>query len=230
MKSFPRKNVLAAMFAGALTLAAGAANAADISWTIGPTFGGVDGHQAILTNGTLVEAVDIGTSGGIVVVDPSGLNITFTRLDPVYLGGYIFDAVDAPGSSDDGWNAVVRSADWTSANFTAESFLSGLTPGNSYQLQLFAADTRGCCAARESRFGDGNGNFSDSVVQGSLTSVVGTFVADGSTQALAFDTNSNSPILNAYVLREVAVVPEPASMALMLAGLGLVALRLRSRA
>jgi hypothetical protein len=228
--SFPR-NTLAALIAGALTAAVGSVGAADISWSTGPAFGGANGHQAILTNGTLVEAVDIDTSGGSVVVDPTGLNITFTKLDPSFLGGYIFDAVDAAGSTDAGWNSVVRSADWNAgSDITVPSFLSGLTPGAGYQLQLFAADTRGCCGSRQSRFGDGNGNFSAFVVQNSLTSVVGTFVADGGTQALDFDTSSNAPILNAYVLRQVSAVPEPASVALLLAGLGVVAWRLRSRA
>ena len=46
-----------------------------------------------------------------------------------------------------------------------------------------------------------------------------TFVATATTQALEFDTSSNAPILNAYVLREVAPVPEPGTLALMLCGL-----------
>jgi len=206
--------------AASLAIAGTCAQAADItSWAIGPAFTGAGGINGILTNGSLVAAVDFGSGAVTRTVDPGGLNITFGVADPAYFNGYIF-ATSTPASGDAGWDAVIGDADWNSpGDLTVDTFLTGLTPGAGYQLQLFAADDRSCCSARTSRFGDGNGNFSAFVVQGSGTSIVATFVADATTQALAFDTSSNAPILNAYVLREIAPVPEPGTLALMLCGL-----------
>lgn len=206
--------------AASLAIAGTCAQAAAItSWAVGPAFTGAGGFNGILTNGTLVTAVDFGSGAVTRTVDPGGLNITFSVVDPAFFGGYIF-ATSTPASGDAGWDAVIGDADWNSSgDLTVDAFLTGLTPGAGYQLQLFAADSRSCCSARTSRFGDGNGNFSAFVVQGSGTSIVATFVADATTQALQFDTSSNAPILNAYVLREIAPVPEPGTLALMLSGL-----------
>lgn len=206
--------------AASLAIAGTCAQAADItSWAVGPAFTGAGGFNGVLTNGSLVAAVDFGSAAVMRTVDPGGLNITFSVVDPAFFSGYIF-ATGTPTSGDAGWDAVIGDADWNSpGDLTVNSFLTGLTPGAGYQLQLFAADSRSCCSARTSRFGDGHGNYSGFVVQGSATSIVATFVATATTQALEFDTSSNAPILNAYVLREVAPVPEPGTLALMLCGL-----------
>lgn len=177
-----------------------------------------------------MEAVDIGPSGSTVVVDPTGLNITFQQVNPAYLGQSPYDAVADAGSTDAGWNTVIRTTDYHFPDITSVVVLTGLTPGAGYQLQLFVGDTRGCCSSREQRIGDGNGHWSSFISQGALTSLVGTFTADGATQTLSFDANpDNSPILNAYVLRQVTAVPEPANLMLMLAGLGALGVRLRRR-
>lgn len=56
-------------------------SAADISWSTGPTFNGPNGHLGILTNGSLVEAINLaGAPGALLTVDPSGLNITSVLL------------------------------------------------------------------------------------------------------------------------------------------------------
>ncbi len=212
-----QKNVTrVAALAVSLMGAASAVQAADISWAVGPSFNGASGFQAILTNGTLVDAVDIGSGAVSRTVDPGGLNVTFRVVDPSFLAGFIFDA-GSPNSTDAGWNAVIDDADWNGAgDHTVANFLTGLSVGETYQLQLFASDSRGCCNGRTSRFGDGNAHFSATVVQGSFTSLVGTFVADASSQALEFDTSSNAPILNAYVLRQTSAVPLPAAWLMLL--------------
>ena len=215
-----RHRIAVSACALALLGASGLAQAANISWSTGPGFGGANGFEAILTNGALVQAVDFGGGPATRTVDPGGANITFTVVDPAFFFGFIFGAGSA-GSTDTGWNAVINDADFNNpGDISVPNFLTGLTVGSTYQLQLFASDTRGCCSARQSRFGDGNGNFSEFVVQGSLTSIVGSFVADATSQAVEFDTTSNAPILNAYVLRNLtpAPVPLPAGLGLMVAG------------
>lgn len=223
---------LAAM--AAMLLAPVAAQAAAITWSTGPTFSGANGFQGILTNGTLIAAVNTGSTGVPLTVDPTGLNITFTSQDSPFLPNFFFGS-GSPGSTDAAWNSIIDSNEWASADFLADDFLGGLTVGNSYQIQLFAADSRSCCAARTSGFGDGLGNFSANIVQGSFTSIVGLFTADAATQDIFFETSSNAPILNAYVLRQTAVappvigVPEPMTLSLLGAGLAGVALARRKR-
>ena len=182
--------------------------AADITWSVGPSFGGADGHLGILTNGTLVAAVHTGGSTGpLEVVDPGGTALAFTPIDSSSFSGAYVDP--ANGIGDPVWSAIVAHLEWQpGSDVSAEGFLSGLTPGHNYQVQLFAGRSHTCCASRSQSFGDGNGHFSESISFAPLSfvSIVGTFVADGATQTIVFDDSTNNPVLSAYVLRDV---PEP---------------------
>ena len=53
----------------------------------------------------------------------------------------------------------------------------------------------------------------------SYLSIVGSFIADATTQRLGIDDSSNNPYLNAFVLRDVTPAPVPAALPLMLGGL-----------
>jgi hypothetical protein len=205
-------------------LVAGSASAASITWVTGPSFGGANGHQGILTNGTLVEAIDLGGTGAAITVDPTGLNITFTRVDsPFFLLSFADSGYFFPNNiGDAGWRAVIDTAEWVNgADVSAPTFLSGLTVGQTYQVQFFSGRSYPGLENRLLTFGDGLGNNSPPVSQGEnvFVSMVGTFVADGTTQHIVFDENTNFPTLNAYMLRDVtAPIPEPGTWAMWLAG------------
>lgn len=114
----------------------------------------------------------------------------------------------------------------------------GMTPGNTYLIQVWVGDVRTLSEARQQtlsggsdlspvmRFpsdGSGNGQY-----------VIGTFVADGTgTQTITIDPstttdpNGGSAQINLFLVRDLGVVPEPA--ALGLAGLGLAGAFLRRR-
>jgi hypothetical protein len=214
--------------------ASAAAFAAPIEWTVGPSFGGANGHQGILTHGTLVEAIDLGGTGTPIVVDPTGLNLTFTRVDSPFFTTPFADSVFGTPSNigDAGWKAVIDTAEYTSGDVSAPTFLSGLTVGNTYQVQFFSGRSYPGLAGRLLKYGDGLGGFSPEVSMGQnlFTSMVGTFVADAATQHIVFDENVNLPTLNAYVLRDVtAPIPEPGTWALMLAGLAVAGAVVRRR-
>jgi hypothetical protein len=205
-------------------LAAGAASAAEINWALGPSFGGTNGHLGILTNGTLVQAIDLGGTGSAITVDPTGLNLTFTRVDSPAFNASVADSSFGflNNIGDAGWKAIIDTAEYNSADVSAATFLSGLTAGNTYQVQFFSGRSYPGLDSRLLKYGDGLGNFSPAVSMGQnvFTSMVGTFVADAATQHIVFDENVNLPTLNAYVLRDVtAPVPEPGTWALLLAGL-----------
>ncbi|GAB4121639.1 MAG: hypothetical protein Fur0014_21310 [Rubrivivax sp.] len=212
----------------AALLAAGAAPAAQITWTTGPTFGGANGHLGILTNGTLVEAIDLGGTGAPITVDPTGLNLTFTRVDsPFFLLSFADSNFGYPNNIGDvGWKAVIDTAEYQGGVVSRPTFLSGLTPGRTYQVQFFSGRSYPGLNGRLLKYGDGLGNFSPEVSMGQnlFVSMVGTFVADAATQHIVFQENANNPTLNAYVLRDVtAPIPEPGTWALMLAGLAVTA-------
>lgn len=204
-------------------------SAADISWSTGPTFNGPNGHLGILTNGSLVEAINLtGTPGASLTVDPGGLNITFSTVNsPFYPNTW--SSAGTAGNTDVAWGTILNTFEWISgSNPTISNFLSGLTVGHQYQLQLFAARSD-CCGTRTASFSDGAGHTSDAVRDDSYTSIVGNFTADGLTQTLQLIDSSSNPILNAYVLRDVSPVPEPEIYAMLLAGLGLLGFAARRR-
>lgn len=211
--------------------------AAGITWTTGPSFGGATGHEGILTNGTLVAAIDLGATGSdigkTITVDPTGLNLTFTRVDsPFFTNTFADSAFGTPSNiGDAGWKSIIDTAEFSNADVSAPTFLSGLTIGATYQVQFFSGRSYPV-VGRLLKYGDGQGNFSPevSMAQNEFTSMVGTFVADGTTQHIVFDENVNFPTLNAYVLREVPAVPEPGTWALMVLGLAAVGVAGRRRA
>lgn len=194
---------------------ASGSRAAAIAWSVGPAFGGPTGFQGILTNGSLVAAVNLGESVPLTV-DPTGINITFTPIEHIAFPELVYPS-GSPGSTDAAWNSIIDSTQWTFGNFTVPGFLTGLSVGRSYQVQFFASDTRTCCSARTSTFSNGFEPPSAPVAQGTFTSVVGTFIADDIAQTIAFATSSHHPILSAYVLRDLTPsgIPEPSSLVLL---------------
>jgi hypothetical protein len=95
--------------------------------------------------------------------------------------------------------------------------LRGLAPGKRYTVQLFAIDMRGrdgCggditdCRRRPVDFGDNEGHFSKRVFEGSGSYVLGTFIADRTTQTVVVrgwalnDAHGEAWTLNAVVIYE----------------------------
>lgn len=211
----------AAAFAALIAATAPSGFAAEIDWAMGPSFGGALGHLGILTNGIVVEAIDLtGAAGTTTVVDPGGLNLSFTSVNSPFFNQIFLDP--ANGIGDAGWATIVRSFEYSTTDVSAATFLGDLTPGQTYQVQFFAGRSHLCCAARTQTFGDGVGNVSAPISHAPLAfqSIVGTFVADGTSQRIVFDDSANAPTLSAYVLLDVTAVPEPGTWALMLAGAG----------
>lgn len=209
--------------AGAL-LTALPALAADVTWTPGPDFGGPLGHEGILTNGTLVDAVHLASSNtGSITVVTSGLDLVFRNVNSLFFNTGFTDPANNIGDAN--WAAVIRTFEWNGGgDVDAPAFLDGLTVGNTYQVQFFSGRSHTCCASRTLFIGDGQGHLSAPVSQApnAFQSVVATFVADATTQRFIFDDTANNPSLSAYVLRNLSPVPEPGEWALMLMGLAVV--------
>jgi MYXO-CTERM domain-containing protein len=218
--------------AAALTLGVGTAQAANVTWANGPGFIGPNGHLGILTNGSLVQAVNLRGSGGpSLTVDPAGINLTFSTINSSFFNTFMGNGANSGGNTDPAWAEILGTAEWQSgSDVTATGFLGGLTSGHQYQVQLFSARNDNCCG-RTHWFGDSNGHLSSVLGDNSYVSVVGTFTADAASQTLQFFDSSHNPYLNAYVLRDItSQVPDPGSWALMLGGMALLGSLRRSRA
>ena len=224
------KLTAAAIVAAALTQSA---FAADLSWA-SPTaitsaeqaLFSVDQIQYAVSWGGTAQTVTL--AGGETVdftagsIDGSGLiGVTgaFGMTGP-YEAGY-------SGTSNSGFNAVLNGFAFDGTHTIT---LTGLTIGKSYSIQLFSIDNRDCCGPRWQTFGDQNGHVSNAYLHSDDAYVVGSFVADGTTQTLIGDAellpfcSGYNPCtnLNAAVLRDTSPAPEPASWAMFIGGFGLV--------
>lgn len=189
-----------------------------VSWSTGTDFISASGHQNISTTGMFVEARNFG--GPTATVNQGSEMITFVE-DQATLpsGSFSTAGGSAVATTDTNWEAILHRADWNSSSplpFT----LSGLTPGDTYQLELFVYDNRSAAiAARTFTFDDGLGNISPTGTNGSGISTIGTFTPTTSTLTINAAQSANAPTANAMVLRNITTVPEPSSLALI--GLGI---------
>ena len=181
----------------------------EIVWTSGiGKFTGTNGANTISLNGTLVEAVSLGAvsnapAGAVTVTNGSKTeSILFTQTDTLLnqAGIRINTGIDTGNAN---WDSVVNSADWNNVNPKTLT-LSGLTPGQAYQIELFLFDDRNTTvAARIQTYSDG--------VMESLgfrndngKSIIGTFIANGDSQSITLIGSTTSVTLNAYILRAIS--------------------------
>jgi hypothetical protein len=97
------------------------------------------------------------------------------------------------GSDNDAFDRVLSGGAVEGRDASGVLSLRGLTPGKRYTVQLFAIDMRGregCggditdCRRRPVDFGDNEGHFSKRVLEGSGNYVLGSFVADRTSQTV----------------------------------------------
>lgn len=221
--------------AASLSLTASAL-AANISWQPAVT---VTSDNAISLNGVFVHAGNFGTGGGHVVAAGAESIFFENRLAQNAPGtlGVGEEAGVIQGAGGRQTNAALFNVTGTSVSANFDAALDGsawengdagpapgltdtilrvtgidgaaLTEGQDYQVQLFYSDDRTGPNTRGQRYHDGLGNFSDPVIAGDSTGVIGTFTADASGYQDFHIQNttgeSNFPVaINAYVLRIIS--------------------------
>ncbi len=169
-------------------------HAAEIDWQPPQSITGT--LTDFVTDGDLVSAHNGGNA--TVTIDPGGLNITFTP--GLSLGRNPFDA-DPATRQDSRYDSLLAQASWNTSPQTLN--LTGLTSGTDYLIQLWIADTRSCCMRRQKTYDSGPGTESVTLDSGLPSEfVIGTFTADGSTQALRFvGSGAAHPQFNAIQVR-----------------------------
>ena len=159
------------------------------------------------TNGTFHE----GYSGDNVdiTVDPGGLNLTFVSSSN--LGNGVFGNADPALRTNADYDALLQNATWSGGDTQIELGTQlPLAVGVEYEVQIWLADTRGCCQNRQKTYGDGNGNqvvLNSGNGDGTDTDfVIGTFTADAATQVLTFTGGgATHPQYNAIMVRQIGV-------------------------
>lgn len=110
--------------------------------------------------------------------------------------------------------------------------LNNLTVGTPYEIQVWVNDSRGFDRS-ETVSGSPTLVFNTTLSDGGLGQfVIGTFVADASSQLLTFSPATDSSVaqINGLQLRSIAAVPEPSSLVILgSGGLGLLAYGRRRR-
>jgi hypothetical protein len=162
--------------------------------------------------------------------DLQGLNGSFDD------GGNYWNAHNTPDSN---YNTLLSYGGYLFSSSNATFSWGGMTPGNTYQVEVWIADPRNVGNSRAATlFGDGGDvsaviNYpADGSSHGSY--ILGTFVAGaGGTQSITIDPSQNgdpnagSAQLNLFQVRDLGVIPEPASLSLL--GVGMLGILVRRR-
>ena len=206
----------------------------------------IAGASDVSTSGTLVKAFNLGGSNTTVngitftgdnlngvtsgVLGTGSGSLSMQTASNVWIGniGAVFGSANSPFASLSApYQALLNTAMYA-ANGSATYTLQSLVIGQAYLVQFWINDSRG--TGSEGRYNQFTaGNFSGNVdvnasntVGGVGQFVIGTFVADATTQAInvtaGFVSPSTSSViqLNGYQLR---AIPEPSAALMVLVGM-----------
>lgn len=188
------------------------------------------GGGAVTLNTVLFQAANAGGSPIAVsghTVTNGGYSLTLPYNNQVNAG---FWTGANPGGSAS-YNTALDTARFNpvSPNTSVTNTIGGLTSGNTYEIQVWAVDTRGGTAGRFGLFDNGAGGAGVSLDFDSTNYATGTFVANASTQSFINGPQSGLGFaqLNLIQVRDLGVIPTPSALPAGLALLGLAALRRR---
>ncbi|WP_372794921.1 PEP-CTERM sorting domain-containing protein [Pontiella sp.] len=192
-------------------MAAGAANAAVITWTTGT----IAGSNDVVNTGTTVEAFNGkgGTPSTSTIVNGVTFADTGTLLDNSYSGD-----VWTPAMTDAGYDSLLSSVDYQS-NGTGDLSLytfTGLTIGQDYLFQYWYADSNWQAPNPDRYITISLGadtQSGDNQISG-LEFATATFTADATSIEVVTSATHNGVRMTAMQLR---AVPEPATLGLLAA-------------
>lgn len=237
------KSILAVV--SAFALISSTSHAAIITWGL-PT--NISGDSDVSTAGTLFQAANVGdgttpspTINGVTFpafVMGSGPSFTlgdFTLACPSWINGYSgYGYGSGPFSGlSSAYQGLLGYGNYGNAAAVVMTLtITNLTIGNSYQFQWWVNDSRQVWAGQTVDATAGNSVTLDAntteAAGGIGQHVLGTFVADGTSQTIDFQGNAgNATLQNAYQLRDITPVPEPASATLLMLGAAALAARRR---
>ena len=180
--------------------------AASITWdpvadTTDPT--------VIITDGSLVEAINGSGAAGVVTVN----GVNFSPSDTLLPTNAASVALSSQTTLDPGLDDLLNTVEFGGGTATSITVGGGaLVSGQTYTIQVFFTDLRSCCSGRVMTYGDGEGNTVDvtaSGVPGTFGQfATGTFIADGTNQTLSLTANGFGNVhINGYQVRSAFPLP-----------------------
>lgn len=180
--------------------------AASITWdpvadTTDPT--------VIITDGSLVEAINGSGAAGVVTVN----GVNFSPSDTLLPTNAASVALSSQTTLDPGLDDLLNTVEFGGGTATSITVGGGaLVSGQTYTIQVFFTDLRSCCSGRVMTYGDGEGNTVDitaSGVPGTFGQfATGTFIAGGTNQTLSLTANGFGNVhINGYQIRSAFPLP-----------------------
>jgi hypothetical protein len=235
-KDNPLKKISGGLFAALGLLSISTAHAQIITWGAAQN---MSGFADVANNGAYADAASFYSS----VLSINGVTFNpLTGSQPTYTDSLSLISVEAPSgtvSASSFTSAPPSSTDYSNlvsavgyaTGTSGEVTLSGLTNGDNYQVQVWASYI-GAPGQDATTYSGPAGSNTVTLTPELNQYAIGTFTASGSSESFCYSPSRGSYSgLNAISVRDTTtVVPEPSAWALMLGGLGLLALwRLRTR-
>jgi len=180
--------------------------AASITWD--PVSDTTD-PAVIITDGSLVEAINGSRTAGVVTVN----GVNFSPSDTLLPTNAASVALSSQTTLDPGFDELLNTVEFGGGTATSITVGGGaLVSGQTYTIQVFFTDLRSCCSGRVMTYGDGEGNTVDvtaSGVPGTFGQfATGTFIADGTNQTLSLTANGFGNVhINGYQVRSAFPLP-----------------------
>ena len=200
----------------------GSSHAAVINWGAAQN---ITGDSDVANNGTFNRAYIFGNipwtvngvTFGAFTGNASGDTMSFPNQDGGFGDGAAESSYRALSTA---YQNLLYYGAWAYPSNTATITLNNLTIGHTYQVQIFANDSRTDGYGRSMAL-TGSSTVLDynttEAVGGVGQFAIGTFTADSTSQVLGFSSSTQTPQLNGLSLR--VAVPEPSTYALVLGGI-----------
>lgn len=239
--------ILGILMTGAAAMVASAQNA-NITWQNPLT---ISGTSDVDLNGTLVGTWGPGDDwGGTLRSDYYPVNgVTFAAYGSGPFGSWVsssglddrYGSYANPNTADANYNYLLQTAIYSYGEPISLTW-GGMTPGDTYEVEYWVQDGRNSVTAERSETLTGGANTSAALAFGTGPSgtspgqyIIGTFVADNTgTESLTVTPFGGADIgasaqVNLMQLRDITLVPEPSTIAVLVASVGAMLLGLRRR-
>ena len=205
----------------------------------------ISGDTNVSTDGTLVAAFNMNGSAVTVngvnfaswmftsnTTSTSMGNFTFTETSHILIASGLGAGSPPFSNLSSNYQTLLSTALTTDENNTLTLTITGLTLGHQYEFEFFlnGSNSAGTDNLRTTASAPNPVSLDDNTtnaVGGTGQFVIGTFNGGDTTEVISFTgtDSTQAPTVNAFQLRDISVVPEPSTLALLGVGAGIAVFR-----